>query len=258
LAAGMLARLRRVVDPAEIGFSFYEYTYNNPIYYIDPDGMVPAAPHEYTVNSETGEVKLAKLDYLNDDVIYKLEDYKKGNIDNGHVVKDPKILKELSIKRKIVAGKHFAKSEKSDILANLFIWLSLNTKVEWGFAGYRENSGINFIIATSGLKGRVKTGGMEHGFEGNSIIFQIHNHEYTPGASGMENFIDNPTMYIGDMAGLASRYKKYQNNNKEHLFSRFYIFFEPEKSVYQYTIDNPSIPKGKVHNGTQLLKKMAK
>jgi hypothetical protein len=40
LAAGMLARLRRVVDPAEELYSKYLYCLNNPIVYIDPDGRV--------------------------------------------------------------------------------------------------------------------------------------------------------------------------------------------------------------------------
>jgi RHS repeat-associated protein len=48
-----------VVDPAEVEFGLYNYVYNNPVYYIDPDGRVPDV-----IFDGTAEDIQAAADYL--------------------------------------------------------------------------------------------------------------------------------------------------------------------------------------------------
>ncbi|MBC9795835.1 DUF6443 domain-containing protein [Sinomicrobium weinanense] len=232
------------VDPLaeeRISLTPYNFTQNNPVLRIDPLGLLDT----YGLEKDGNVVWLDATTYYDEN----------GNeVDRLYAIDDDKNIVESSTDQEYAtakvdeeSGKSFLSELASDNTGvdygvtqsisdafDVFKFAADNSDVEWSVQGYQlDNDAHSYAVLTSHAENYAGNGyhlGLFGGYEIENLLFDIHSHPKTKGASGYKS---KGFPFTGD--------KNRQYNHKEELDKKglplplYYIYHKPSRNMYRYT-----------------------
>ena len=235
----------------------YNYVQNNPISRTDPTG---ALDDNYSVDNE-GNVKLEEKTDDDYDMLYTKSDWDAGNKVNGLKVNDRSILPNLEKSRADFNGNYAISINKKEIF-NVFYFMANNTNVEWGIDGYRTEGNNEYILRTSHGEDYVHSSTRLSQYNDLKMIFNMHSHPGSDGTRGGSG--DFGHTYMGDMANISARYRRFSNagmtnintwfkvNDEYTVFPNHYVYHPESKNLYHFTPWESSIFIRKTNIGSDL------
>jgi len=251
-----LGRWHVVDNMADKYFNLTTYCYvaNNPMMYIDPDGM---EIHKYGIDDD-GNVKLLEETNDNYDELYRVDNHKDKNIidvnkdgsvneADGIRVNDQSILKNLEKEQTDYNGDYAISSSLEDI-GNVFLFSASNTDVEWSFQSFYKDK--SKVYATSTSHKTDKTSLVSHlpQYSELDLSWSLHSH---PGPNGTKGASYASGVVIADWDLVQDFYRRWIKAGKDpNSFPTHGIYHKETSTIYYYTpwersIKGPIINKSK-------------
>jgi JAB-like toxin 1 len=227
-----------VMDPMVedyLNLSSYNYCANNPIIFIDPNGMYI---DEYGVDKD-GYVRFIKKKEGPDE-LYKIDDQgnkidinKDGQMTKGDdyiTVDDNTILPSLKADQLKFNG-DYASSKSLEDIGNVFLFAAANTNVEWGFSAFKKNEETTYVVATSHDDEEVENRAKINPFDEMDLTYDLHSHPSptgTPGASYAGG--------VGDWRNVIAFYNRWIASGREgNEFPIHGVYHKYTNTIYYYT-----------------------
>ncbi|MPS72938.1 MAG: hypothetical protein E2590_07250 [Chryseobacterium sp.] len=232
-------------DPLSEEFSDrspYNFVFNNPMKFVDPDGMAPTDDYKLLQN---GMVQLIKKTNDTSDTLYATD--KKGNVDTSKSVtvdkakaSDGSIIGDLAKggipddtrradngKLAFPSGINRARTTNASDAANVFTFAANNSNVEWGLAGYNTGNNMTYALWTGHSEDLTPSSILWQGIS--KLSFRIHSH---PG----DTTIPSPIFGggLGDYGSVSSINNLF-NDNKSYPYPRNFMYSKQGKHLWEYS-----------------------
>ena len=207
----------------------YAYCAGNPVNRIDHDGL-----YTYLLNYQYGTLTREgeEGEY---DILYATNPANGGEVISIRI-NDRSLLGDLYQNNLNTDNSSVRTKNKAEV-ADLFMFLSKNSAVEWELAGI-NNGGMSYILMTSHDKNRVTSALIMRRQEEQNMVFSIHSHptkgENDDQASGSW---DSPS---GDL-GSARRIMNIQGTLDMNSKPYFFVYSVPRDELIRYTGENPHV-----------------